>query len=98
MRRLWLLSLISAVMWATPALAHPVPRRSHDRVIEVRLRRTEVAVNFRLEVDEWTAVFVDLPALLEQSEMKRLTKRSEFYDTYVRRIASLLGDPLYVTF
>jgi ABC-type nickel/cobalt efflux system permease component RcnA len=74
-----------------------VPRRSHDRVIEVRLRPTEVAVDFRLEVDEWTVVFVDLPALLEPSEMKRLAKPSEFYETYVRRIAPLLADHVYVT-
>jgi len=97
MTRWWLLSVISTVMWATPAVAHPVPRRSHDRVIEVRLRPTEVAVNFRLEVDEWTVVFVDLPALLEPSDLKRLTKPSEFYETFVQRIAPLLADQVYVT-
>ncbi|HTK75315.1 MAG TPA: hypothetical protein VL371_08655 [Gemmataceae bacterium] len=96
MRRAWLLGLIS-LMWAMPAGAHPVPRRSHDRVVEVRLRQTEVAVSFRLEVDEWTVVFVDLPALLEPSEMKRLTKPAEFYSAYVERIAPLLADQVFVT-
>lgn len=97
MKWFWLLSLGLAVTWATPAVAHPVPRRSHDRVIEVRLRPNEVAVDFRLEVDEWTVVFVDLPALLEPSDMKRLTKPNEFYETYVRRIAPVLADQVYVT-
>src|SRR5262245_18753855 len=97
MTRWWLLIVIATVMWATPAVAHPVPRRSHDRVIEVRLRPTEVAVNFRLEVDEWTVVFVDLPALLEPSDLKRLTKPSEFYEAYVQRVAPLLADQVYVT-
>jgi len=97
MRRFWLLSLLAAVMWTTPAGAHPVPRRSHDRVVEVRLRRTEVAVSFRLEVDEWTVVFVELPALLAPSDMKRLTKPAEFYEAYVERIAPLLVDQVYVS-
>src|SRR5262245_33496927 len=97
MRRLWVLSLVSVMSWAMPAAAHPVPRRSHDRVIEVRLRPNEVAIDFRLEVDEWTVVFVDLPALLEPSDMKRLTKPNEFYEAYVGRIAPLLADQVYVT-
>src|SRR5438132_7273550 len=97
MRRLWLLSLAWLTALTALAFAHPVPRRSHDRVIEVRLRPTEVAVDFRLEVDEWTVVFVDLPALIEPSEMKRLTKPAEFYNAYVQRIAPLLADQVYVT-
>jgi ABC-type nickel/cobalt efflux system permease component RcnA len=97
MRRSWLLSLILAMAWATPVAAHPVPRRSHDRIIDVSIRRTEVAIDFRIEVDEWTVVFVDLPALLEPADMKRLTKPNEFYETYVERIAPLLADQMYVT-
>src|SRR5438445_4474301 len=97
MRRLWLLSLAWLTALTALAFAHPVPRRSHDRLIEVRLRRTEIAVDFRLEVDEWTVVFVDLPALLGPSDLERLTKPSEFYETYVERIASLLADHVYVT-
>src|SRR5262249_56467081 len=96
MNRSWLVTLVAAVIAPTPAVAHPVPRRSHDRVIEVRLRPNEVAVDFRLEVDEWTVVFVDLPAFLEPSEMKRLTKPAEFYQAYVQRIAPLLADQVYV--
>src|SRR5581483_8198931 len=45
----------------------------------------------------WTVVYVDLPALLDAGELRALTKPSEFYDTYQRRMAALLADQLLVT-
>src|SRR5262249_13859718 len=96
MRRLWLLTLVSAVLCATPTAAHPVPRRAPHPPPSVPRRATGGAAQVRLEVDEWTVVFVDLPAFLEPSEMKRLTKPAEFYQAYVQRIAPLLADQVYV--
>src|SRR5581483_660752 len=92
----WLL-VATVGLFPVAALAHPVPTKTHLRTIDVSLRPTELCVHYRLEVDEWTVVYVDLPALLDAGELRALTKPSEFYDTYQRRMAALLADQLLVT-
>ncbi len=93
-----LLAMLGAVFVSPPAApAHPVPNRTHLRTVEVIVRPTELCVRFRLEVDEWTVVYMDLPALLDAAELRSLTKPSEFYDAYTRRLAPLLADQLFAT-
>src|SRR5215813_9071293 len=88
-------SILGLCPWT--ALAHPVPKRDYLRTIEVRLRPDEVSIQYVLEVDEWTAVFLDLPALLDEAELRTMTKPSQFYNAYLRRLAPLLADQLLVT-
>jgi ABC-type nickel/cobalt efflux system permease component RcnA len=76
--------------------AHPVPRRQHDRTILVRLSQDGVTVDYRLDVDEFTVVFVDLPAVLESAELARLATPAEFYEAFSRHYASILADNLVV--
>src|SRR5947209_15879648 len=85
-RTLWLLTAI--VGTAAAARAHPVPNQAHVRTVDVSLRPNELAVYYRLEVDQLTA----LRELLDQDEHRGLTKPQEFYDAYLRFLAPLLAD------
>jgi ABC-type nickel/cobalt efflux system permease component RcnA len=93
------LPLIAVATGLCPGIAsaHPVPKREHLRAIELRLRPDELCVQYVLEVDEWTAVFLDMPALFAEAELRTMTKPSQFYDAYLRRLAPLLADQLLVT-
>src|SRR5262245_55585638 len=71
--------------------AHPVPRRSHDRTIVVRLGADAIVVSYRLEVDEFTVIFDDLPALGDQVDLTKLRKPLEFYDSFTRCYAPILA-------
>jgi ABC-type nickel/cobalt efflux system permease component RcnA len=71
--------------------AHPVPRRSHDRTILVHLGTEAIVVDYRLEVDEFTVVFDDLPALGDQVDLTKLRKPQEFYDAFTRCYAPILA-------
>jgi nickel/cobalt exporter len=77
--------------------AHPVPRRAHDRTISVRLTANAVVVDYRLDVDDWTVVFIDLPAVSDQVDLAKLTKPREFYESFTRCYAPLLADNLTAT-
>src|SRR4051794_5990633 len=66
------------------ARAHPVPRRQHDRTITVRPTPAALVVDYRLDVDEYTVVYVDLPALVDVAELARLPSPEHFYDTFTR--------------
>jgi ABC-type nickel/cobalt efflux system permease component RcnA len=79
---------------STPVQAHPVPRRFHDRVITVRLTPEAVLVDYHLELDEWTVVFVDLPAVNDQVDLTKLTQPKEFYEAFTRAYAPILADNL----
>jgi hypothetical protein len=76
---------------------HPVPRRIHDRTISVHLGKDGVLVNYRLEVDEFTAVYDDLPALGDQLDLTRLTTAQECRDAFIRCYAPILADNLLGT-
>lgn len=81
--------------WPIPcAQAHPVPRRAHDRTILVKLGPDKVIVDYRLEVDEFTVVYDDLPAFSDQIDLTRLTKPGEFYDAFTRSYAPVLAGNL----
>src|SRR5205807_665984 len=79
----------------TAALARP--QRAHDRTIAVRLAadadnsRIIVNVAYRLEIDEFTVVFDDLPALGDKVELSKLRAPDEFYDAFTRCYAPILA-------
>jgi ABC-type nickel/cobalt efflux system permease component RcnA len=74
--------------------AHPVPRRVHDRTIVVKLGPGKVIVAYRLEVDEFTVVYDDLPAFSDQIDLAKLTKPDDFYDAFTRCYAPVLAGNL----
>jgi ABC-type nickel/cobalt efflux system permease component RcnA len=89
-----LILILFSVLRAPSAHAHPVPRRAHDRTIIVRLQPDKVIVDYRLEVDEFTVVYDDLPAFSDQIDLTRLTKPDEFYDAFTRCYAPVLAGNL----
>lgn len=86
-----LLALVLVIVPVPCLQAHPVPPRAHDRTILVKLRPDKVIVEYRLEVDEFTVVYDDLPAFSDQIDLTRLTKPSEFYDAFTRCYAPVLA-------
>jgi ABC-type nickel/cobalt efflux system permease component RcnA len=93
-----LLATLAALGARLPtASAHPVPTGAHLRTIEVRVRPTELAIHYRLEVEQYTAVIVDSKDLIDAAELRRLKTPSEIYDTLTRRLGPLLADQLTVT-
>ena len=89
-----LILILISFLRADSAHAHPVPRRAHDRTIVVRLQPDKVIVEYRLEVDEFTVVYDDLPAFSDQIDLTRLTKPDEFYDPFTRCYAPVLAGNL----
>src|SRR5262249_10352286 len=57
----------------------PIPKGTHNRTVEVRLNREAVVVTYRLDVNPWTAIFEDLPALAEGGKFAKLVEDKEFY-------------------
>src|SRR6266436_7971169 len=86
-------ALILWVLAAGFVQAHPVPQRNHDRVVIVRLTADAVVVDYHLEIDEFTVVFVDLPALDEKLNLTGL-KPKEIYDRFTELYAPVLADGL----
>lgn len=90
-------------IWPSWALAHPVAKDSHDRTITVRLARGTspgqlvVVVDYRLEVDEATAVFEDLKPFLGEIDLTKFQgKPLELYAEYARLYAPILAGNLRV--
>jgi hypothetical protein len=83
--------LVSFVANSCPLHAHPVPRRCHDRTLVVHLGPDAITVDYRLEVDEFTVVFDDLPALGDQVDLTKLRQPHEFYESFTRCYAPILG-------
>jgi ABC-type nickel/cobalt efflux system permease component RcnA len=86
----------------SPCFAHPVPRRSHDRTIVVRLSQDQdgaiqVRIDYRLEVDEFTVVFDDLPAVSDKVELSKLRQPDEFYQAYTACYSPILAANLIAT-
>src|SRR5262249_20072878 len=93
----------ACVIQPDEAQAHPVPKRSHDRTISVRVQEDTamksqvVVVDYRLEVDEFTAVYDDLPALGDQSGLGKLKQPRDFFEAFVRGYAPILAANLIAT-
>ncbi len=95
-----MLSLLAILGASSLVHGHPVPKRAHDRTIEVRLLpgpskdQILIQVHYRLEVDEFTVVFDDLPALGDKIDLKNLREPREFFDAYVANYGPILADNL----
>jgi ABC-type nickel/cobalt efflux system permease component RcnA len=74
-----------------------VPRQNHDRTIAIRLTGSGLVVDYRLEVDPFTVVYQDLPAVLDRAELAQITSQSELYEAFTRCYAPILADNLVVT-
>jgi ABC-type nickel/cobalt efflux system permease component RcnA len=72
-----------------------VPRSSHDRVVAVRLTPAALLVEYRLQVDEWTVVFEDLPALVGEEAVDRFSRGPEFHEAFSRAMAPRLAGRLH---
>jgi ABC-type nickel/cobalt efflux system permease component RcnA len=94
-----ILAPAAALVLLLPSLAasHPVPRKAHDRTIEIRCQADRVVVHYRLEVDPLTVVYDDLPAIDDRVDLKKLNGETEFYDAFARGYAPILGDNLTAT-
>ena len=96
------LAVAAFCLAATAVRAHPVPRESHDRVIDVHLARQGdsnkilVTVFYRLEVDEWTVLEKDMPAFADEVPFARFgrNKLDDFYGEFTRIYAPILGRKL----
>jgi hypothetical protein len=83
--------------------AHPVPRKSHDRTILVRVvpnvgrAELRVAVEYRLDVDELTVVLDDLPAVADRVDLARLQEADQLYSAYTRAYGPILAANLLAT-
>ncbi len=89
-----LLLITHHLLLITSCQAHPVPQKAHDRTIVIRLTKDAVIVDYRLEVNEFTVVYDDLPAFGDQIDLTKLTKPAEFYEAFVRCYAPILADNL----
>jgi len=80
--------------------AHPVPRNSYDRTIQVQLTREAVIVAYRLEVDEYTAYYdlVTAGSDAAGTDLSKLRRPAEFYSAYTKYLAPILADNLIARF
>jgi ABC-type nickel/cobalt efflux system permease component RcnA len=93
-----LLCLLGTALVRPPAAyAHPVPTGAHQRVVEVWLRPSELAVQYRLEVDQFTTVYTDSKGLIDVTELNQLKTPSAFYEAYIRRLGPVLADQIVAT-
>lgn len=96
-------SCFLALLLCPAASAHPIPKKQHDRIIVVKLSgkkdgTAEVAVSYRLEVDENTAVW-DMEPFRDQINVGQYQdRRNAYYFEYTRLYAPVLANNLLATF
>jgi ABC-type nickel/cobalt efflux system permease component RcnA len=88
--------LALGVTLASPTAAHPVPRKQYDRSIVVHLTAEAVVVDYKLDVDEWTAVN-DLRFVISKDELAALTRPSEVYAAFSRAYGPILAGNVNAT-
>jgi len=97
------LTLAVAAFVASAALAHPVPKDSHDRTIVVRLQkgdapnRVRLRIEYRVEVDETTVFLNDMREF--RDEVNPLDYRGrpmEYYAQFTRIYAPIYADRFIV--
>jgi ABC-type nickel/cobalt efflux system permease component RcnA len=82
---------LSLFLFPCAAAAHPVPREAHDRTLVVKPDERALTVEYRLEVDEFTAVYVDARTLLDPDAT--VDKRN-FHTFYLRSMADYIAGGL----
>jgi ABC-type nickel/cobalt efflux system permease component RcnA len=90
----FLITLAASLFFAGNGRSHPVPRRQYDRTIVARLTATALIVDYRLDLDEYTAIMIDLPAVLDKAELAELSTPQQFYDAFARAYSTRVGDGL----
>ena len=88
---LWLCFGTAFLNSPLPVHGHPVARKNYDRTIVVRVTQSGVIVDYRLDLDEYTLVYVDVPALIRKSELVRLTTQKEFHEAFLKAYAPILA-------
>jgi hypothetical protein len=68
-----------------------VPSQAHDCTVEIRLGEKTVVINYRLEIDETTAV-LDLAKELSTAEVRKLDTPRACYEALLRVQAPLLAE------
>lgn len=95
MKRL-LPTLTLLALAAPPVAAHPLPNLRFDRVVSVRLAPSGVAVQYTLEMNDWTMVF-DGKNLVTPGESKEAGTQRGYAKVYAAKKAPLLADNLRAT-
>jgi len=67
------------------------------RLAQDQDRKIQVRVDYRLEVDEFTVVFDDLPAVSDRVQLSKLRQPDEFYQVYTACYAPILAANLIAT-
>jgi ABC-type nickel/cobalt efflux system permease component RcnA len=63
--------------------------------VEASARTTlRVVANYRLDVDEFTVVYEDLPALVDRAALRELRKPADFYEAFLKYYAPVLASNL----
>jgi hypothetical protein len=83
--------LLALLLLVPPAAAHPVPSQAHDCTVEIRLGEKAVVINYRLEIDETTAV-LDLSKELSTEEVRKLDTPRACYEALLRVQGPLLAE------
>lgn len=89
-----LAATLVALLAPLSAVAHPVPRRAHDRVIDLRIEPGRITIRYRLEVDPVTVMYDDLPAVDDQIDRAALKKPDDYYAAFARCYAPILAGNL----
>lgn len=83
-------ALLAGLLLAGAAAAHPVPSQAHDCTVAVRLEETAVVVQYRLEIDETTAL-LDLTKELSAEEVRQLDTPRACFEAFLRVQGPLLA-------
>ncbi|GIW79234.1 MAG: hypothetical protein KatS3mg105_1041 [Gemmatales bacterium] len=87
---LFLAGSLVCLLALTPAEAHPVARRCHDRTIKVEIQAGRVIVFYHLDVDYFTIVLDELPVFVDV----KTVKGDAIYSEYMRHYAPVIADNL----
>jgi hypothetical protein len=82
------------LLLATATHAHPVPRKTHDHTVTVHITSDAIVVNYHLEIDEWTVVYVDIPSVMEKPDLAKLKKPADFYEAFTRSYGPIVAKNL----
>lgn len=96
-RRLsWWLALLFVHAASGSLVAHPVPRDNHDRIIVVKLTPEGVIVDYRLEMDEFTAALDLLKVArgLAPEDVAHINDRKKIPEVFLRFHAPYFRDNL----
>ena len=88
-------ALCLCVSVVSPAFAHPVPKKNHDRIIDVRLTPDAVVVEYHLEIDGKRAELDLIELELSPSEFASLTSENAVVRTFIAQVGPILAYNLH---